>query len=308
VRRVLVSGVTGHVGRVLSSHLAAAGFEVHGLSRQESREIRMPLGSVRLHRIDGRTNTLIEVLDRVRPQIVFHLAAAVHGHHESSSVASLVEANVLYGAQLLESMRVNGCRQIIFAGSYLQHGDSAAYRALNFYAATKQAFESLLEYYAEAFDFSAVRLTLCNVYSEREVRSSLMTDIATAWRDQTTLVVRNPEVRVDLVHAEDVARSFLRMAALMQEDAVPCGGLKRYSVTSGRDFSPAELVRLFEHIGRRKVAVEMLESSQPSRRARPWRGETVPGWQPLVSIEEGIARILGQTYPQTAVDRVSRRE
>ena len=297
MRRVLVSGVTGHLGRVLARQLAGSGVEVHGLTRGEEAAPE-PAVPLHLHRIDGRTETLVNLLQEIRPHTVFHLAAAVRGTHEAASVVPLVEANVLHGAQLLESMRVCGCGQIVVAGSYLQHAETIAYRALNLYAATKQAFEALLEYYAEAFDISAVRLTVCNVYSEHEVRASLMTDIAQAFRQRSTLVVRDPEVRVDLVHVDDVARSFVQAASLMEGTTVPRGSLSKFSVTSGRDFSPAEIVRFFEDIGSRKLAVRYLEGSGQTRRAKPWRGETVPGWEPRVSIEEGITRIVKQVTDQ----------
>jgi nucleoside-diphosphate-sugar epimerase len=292
VRRVLVSGISGHIGRVLGAQLAADGFEVHGLSRQAAPQPPLAAGSIHVHRVDGQTSTLVEVMREVKPQAVIHLAGLVLKEHDASTLAPLVEANILFGGQLLEAMRTCGCTRIVTAGTYLQHADSDAYRALNLYAATKQAFESLLEYYAHASEFSALRLTVCNVYSEHEIRPSLMTDIAAAWKNQTPLVVRDRDARVDLVHADDVARCFSRAVSMLEERAVPAGRLSRYSVTSGRDYSPEELVRIFEEVGERKIAVRFLQPSG-ARRPRPWRGETVPGWVPRISMHEGVARITG---------------
>ena len=292
MRRVLVSGISSHVGRALGAQLVADGFDVHGLSRQGSPRPPLAAGPIHVHRVDGQTSTLMDVVRQVDPQVVIHLAGLVVKEHDGGTLGPLIEANVLFGAQLLEAMRACGCRQIVTAGTYLQHADSDAYRALNMYAATKQAFETLLEYYAQAFDFTALRLTLCNVYSEHEIRPSLMTDLAAAWKNQTSFVVRNRDVRLDLVHVDDVARSFVRAASMMDAGALPTGRLSRYSVTSGRDYSPEELVRTFEEVGGRKLSVRFEPISGAIRRPRPWRGEIIPDWAPRISMSQGVARII----------------
>lgn len=293
MRCILVSGISSHIGRVLGAQLVADGFEVHGLSRQGSPQPPLATDSIHLHRIDGQTSTLMDVVREVNPQTVIHLAGLVLKEHDASTLVPLIEANILFGAQLLESMRACGCTRIITAGTCLQHADSDAYRALNLYAATKQAFECLLEYHAQAFEFSALRLTVCNVYSEHEIRPSLMTDIAAASTNQTPLIVRDRDVRVDLVHADDVARCFVRAVSMMEGRELPAGRLSRYSVTSGRDYSPEELIQIFEEVGERKLSVRFLQPPG-ARRPRPWRGETVPGWVPRISIHEGVARIIGK--------------
>ena len=65
--------------------------------------------------------------------------------------------------QLLEGMRVFGCPRMITAGTYLQHYETDAFRAFNLYAATRQAFETVLEFYVDAYEISAVRLTLADI-------------------------------------------------------------------------------------------------------------------------------------------------
>jgi nucleoside-diphosphate-sugar epimerase len=174
----------------------------------------------------------------------------------------------------------------------LQHFDTDGSRAFNFYAATKLAFEDMLAYYAEAFDFSAVRLTLCDIYSESDTRRKLMTDIVAAWADRATLKLRSNEVWVDLIHVEDAARAFLQAAYLLENGSIPPGALFHYSISSERDISATELIALFECLGGRKITVERNHNGGSSRTMRPWRGITLPGWEPRVTIEDGIVRIL----------------
>jgi nucleoside-diphosphate-sugar epimerase len=294
MQRAVVSGITGHLGKELARQLVVAGVEVSGLTRQEAVVDQSLDESVRFHRIDGQMETLIGIFNEVRPDAAFHLAGLYRREHQSADIDGLVETNILFGTQMLEATRLAGCPCFVTAGSYFQHFDTTKYRALNLYAATKQAFEDVLAYYVDAFDISAVRLTLCDIYSEHDTRRKLITDIANAWSDSVPLNFRDEEVWIDPVHVEDAAAAFVQAAGLVESDAVPRRTLARYSVSCGRNVTSAELVALFERLGGRKLTVTRGKGWHLSRRMKPWRGDRVPGWEPRVTLEHGIARILAK--------------
>lgn len=284
--RALISGITGHVGQELACQLLAAGVEVHGITRG----VAQP--DVHLHQVDGRTESLIALFEAIRPDIVFHLAALARREHKTTDVEPFINANLLLGAQLLEASKAVGCRRFVSAGSYLQHGDSGEFRPFNLYAATKNAFEDVLTFYAEAFGFAAVVLTLCNVYGERDPRPTLITDIASALVRGTPLHLHAEESWVDLVHVEDVAAAFVRAMLLFERNELESGTFTRFSVSSGKAMTSTELVKVFERVGHRSVTVKRGEQSHPPRRGRPWRGNPVPGWEQRVTLDDGVARIL----------------
>jgi len=292
MRRAIVSGVTGHLGTELSSQLIASGIEVHGLTRQQISTAARRTKNRWFHTIDGRTETLVALFERLRPDIVFHLAALARRDHLSKDVTPFVNANILFGTQLLEAARCADCLRFVTTGSLLQHSEDGSYRAFNLYAATKQAFEDLLLYYADAFNFAAIALTLPNIYSELDPRPTLLTEMATACIGGTPLVLHNREAWVDLVHVEDVARALIRAMRLCERDDIQIGSVSHYSINSGRHMTATELMEIFVRISRRKLAVERGTPSKPSRRVKPWRGKSLPGWTPRVKLEDGIARLL----------------
>jgi len=291
--RAIVSGVTGRLGTQLSSQLIASGVEVHGLTRQDISTTAGSINKYWLHKIDGRTETLIELFERVRPDVVFHLAALARREHLSKDVTPFVGTNILFGTQLLEAARCTDCARFVTTGSYLQHSEDGSYHAYNLYAATKQAFEDLLAYYAEAFCFAAMALALPNIYSEFDPRPTLLTEMAAACMDGVPLVLHDREAWVDLVHVEDAASALIQAMRICQVgDVQKNRGLSRYSISSGSYMTATELMEILERIGRRKLTLERGSPSMPSRRVRPWRGTSLPGWSPRVKIEDGIARLF----------------
>lgn len=289
--RALISGITGHLGKEVARQLMERRVEVYGLTRAPVDE--QQVGKLaHLLQIDGSTGTLLAAFEQARPDAVIHLAGLSRREHFATDIEPFVEANILVGAQLLEGMRVTGCRHMITAGTYLQHYETDSNRAFNLYAATRQAFEEVLAFYVDAYDIAAVRLTLADIYSEHDTRPKLMTDIGRAWAGSSPLNLRDPEAFVDLIHVEDAAAAFLQAASLLQNGDLPARVLSRYSVSSGNSITARELVHEFERIAGRSLQITRDSAPPPSRRIKPRRGEPVPGWKPRITLEDGIKRIL----------------
>lgn len=296
LHRIVVTGVTGHVGRELTARLAASGARVFGLTRQELSIVQPFPWPVVLYRLDDSTESLAKLFHQIHPDTVIHLAALARRNHLTTDVTPFVKANILFGTQLLEATRLSGCRRFITAESILQYSDSGDYRPYNLYAATKQAFADLLQYYTDAFDISSIALVLPTIYSEYETLPKLMTDIGSSVLNDTVLNLHAEDVQIDFVHVDDVARALVRAVAILEnppKDAIE-GSLTRYCVSSGADISPPELVALFEQIAEKKITVQRHPPQAPSRRVRPWRGPILPGWTPQIDIETGIKRMLSR--------------
>jgi len=303
MHRALVSGITGHLGHEVAHQLSQQGITVYGLTRQFVANDDALGASATLLHIDGSTSTVLKAFEQANPDIVIHLAGLSRREHRSCDIEPFVEANILLGTQLLEGMRISECRRFITAGTYLQHYDTDAARAFNLYAATRLAFEAVLEFYVDTYEMSAVRLTLADIYSEHDTRPKLMTDIAKSWHDSVPLNLRDPDAFVDLIHLEDAATAFLQAASLLDNGRIPDRTLSRYSVSSGEDITAQELVHRFERHAGRNLHITGDSAPPPSRRIKPRRGEPVPGWKPRITLEDGIRRIVASRPARLAIER-----
>lgn len=286
----VVTGATGFLGAVLVRRLVETGWEVAAIVRPSSNRRRLDGVQGRLRFIvdDGTDRALEAGLTRHRPEIVFHLAAKGGYDHAAADVPALLDANVVFGTRVMEAMCAAGCRRLICAGSFWQHYGNAEYSPVSLYAASKQAFEAVVQYYVEARGLAGAVLTLFDLYGPDDPRPKVFNQVLGAAKAGRALDLSPGDQLVDLVHVDDAARAFLCAAAWLDENRVP--GLARWSVGSGEHRTLREVVECFAAM--HSLQVELRWGARPHRpreMMRPWdQGTRVPGWWPEIGLNEGL--------------------
>ena len=292
-RTALLTGGTGFIGSHLAKRLVRDGWQVHLVTTSHSSrdQLQEIADRVTFHEHDGSTASMFAIVASARPDIVFHLASLFLSEHTAEQVEALITSNVLFGTQLVEAMTANDVRLLINTGTSWEHYCNSAYSPVNLYAASKQAFESILQYYVEAKGLQAVTLKLFDTYGADDPRPKLFTLLRRIADASSTLGMSPGEQLIDLVHVDDVVEAFQLAAARLLANDVK--GHERYAVSSGSPIRLRDLVKLYGHITGRVLPIEWGGRPYRSREVMvPWNsGVSVPGWQPKVGLEEGILRI-----------------
>lgn len=291
--KVLITGATGFIGFHLASKLVNEGCDVHVVVRRSSETgpLRSLHGTCAFHEHDGSTEGLHKILLEAGPRTIFHLAALAFSRHNPSDIEPLIRSNILFGTQLLDGAVRAGVRNFINTGTYWQHYGGADYNPTCLYAATKQAFEDILLYYTGMFPLASLTLKIFDTYGPSDRRNKLFALLRRAHLTGEKLVMSPGEQRIDLVYIDDVVRAFMRAADLLCEDRGVAG--RSFSVRTGRTRSVREVVSLYEGIVGDKLSIQWGgRPYEPRQIMVPSEGETLPGWSPLIDLEEGIRLTL----------------
>lgn len=294
-RKALLTGATGFIGSHVARRLVESGWSVHVILRVDAdvSPITGILDRLTIHRHDGSTEGLEEIVRQAAPDMVFHLASLFLAQHRPEDVEPLVRSNVLFGAQLLEAMVKHGVHRLVNTGTSWQHYESRDYSPVNLYAATKQAFEDILRYYTEAASLRGISLKLFDSYGPGDTRPKLFTLLRRVAEQKEQLAMSPGEQLIDLVYIDDIVDCFILAAERLMTGAVTCH--ESYAVSSGAPVRLRELVEVYGRVLGKPLPIEW--GGRPYRPREvmvPWNtGESLPGWRPKVGLEEGIARMEG---------------
>lgn len=289
MKRVLVTGASGFIGRHSLAPLAAKGYEVHAVS-EKGRDTDATAVWHRADLLDQGDRR--ELLARVHPSHLLHFAwYAVPGKYWTAPEnLDWVAASLA----LLRGFVEEGGQRALFAGSCAEydwsHGlCSEANTPLvpaTLYGASKHALQTLLRVFAGQAGLSAAWGRIFSLYGPHESPSRLAASVIIALlRNEPAQCSEGSQIR-DYLHVADVASAFVALLDSAVEGAVNIG--------SGRGIAIRELVG---RIGRQTGRAELirhgalpLAAGEPSRLvADVARLRDEVGWSPHYDLDAGLA-------------------
>lgn len=292
-RRALVTGVTGFIGGELAKRLLADGWHVDGIVRSQSDTQDLAnVAGLTLHVIQD-SQDLTPLLAATSPDVVFHLASLYLAEHRPDQIGMLVQSNLLFTALLAEAMAATGTRNLINTGTAWQNFETNNYRPVNLYAATKQAAEDLLLYYADARNLSVITLRLFDTYGHTDKRRKLIQILIDAARNGESLEMSPGDQIVDMTHVDDVVAGFI--LAAQQLLGTRFGKPKAYYL-SGERHSVKALARLVSDVLNHPIEIRFGGRAYRAREVMgpivPSSDATLPGWTRKQSLQSYLAAFV----------------
>jgi UDP-glucose 4-epimerase len=306
-RAVLVTGGAGFIGSHLVERLAAAGARVRVLD-DFSTGHESNLAGVR-GRVEVRRASILDdaaLREAVAGcAVVFHEAAMVSAPLSVEKPLECIRVNVEGTARVLEAARGAGVRRVVFAASAAAYGspsperlpcrEDAAPEAWSPYAMSKIAGEQLLSSYSRCFGLSTVSLRYFNIFGERQDPRSAYAAAISAFAAaleggrRPTIFGDGRQTR-DFTHVANVVDANLLAGA----SAAPLLGEVINIGTGARVTLLEVLATLAGAMGVKADPVfaparagDVRDSVADISRAR-----RVLGYEPRVSLAEGLARLV----------------
>ncbi len=291
--RALVTGGAGFIGSHVADALLARGDEVHVVdSLATGSRANVPAGA-ELHEVDLRDAALGELTARVRPEVVFHLAAQADVGTSVERPDFDADVNVVGTVRLLEATRKVGASVVFTSTGGAMYGECEtpadeqhSREPLSPYGTSKLAGEEYLRTWNRLHGMSNVICRLANVYGPRQLPSlegGVVAIFLNRLRsgEQTAIYGDGLQTR-DFVYVGDVASGLLAAA----------GGGGVYNIGTGVRTSVLDLHRLCAAA----AGVDREPELGPPRAGDlrdsvldPGRAERELGWSPAHSLAQGLA-------------------
>ena len=290
--RYAVTGAAGFIGSHLAEALTSAGHEVVGFDSFTD-YYDPALKEENASGLDVRRVDLADdELDFAGLDGVFHLAGQPGVRSFGDVFPLYLRRNVLAAQRVFEAASRDGVR-VVFTSSSSVYGAAERYptpedttpRPLSPYGITKLACEHLAGAYAREFGLDCVTLRYFNAFGPRQRPDMAFTRIVFALAAGT---------RFDLFGDGEQSRGWTYVADVVEATiAAMERGKGLYNVGGAIETSMNETIALLEKISGRTLDVSRepaVPGDQRRTRADTTRIRSELGWEPRISLEEGLRR------------------
>jgi NAD dependent epimerase/dehydratase len=304
---VLVTGAGGFIGSHLVERLLQSGRRVRALVRYNGRGSWGHLDALQPSPPENLEIRLGDVTDAgfVRDlvsgcDLVLHLAALIGIPYSYHAPASYLAVNLGGTLNVLEACRQVRVRRVVVTSTSEVYGtarytpidEAHPLQAQSPYAASKIAADKLAESYYCSFDLPVVTLRPFNTFGPRQsARAVIPTVLTQALAGAQEVRLGNLDPKRDFTYVDDTVSAFLLAAEApgLEGQVIHFG--------QGKAVSVGELARLcLQMAGSDAVLTSVPERQRPEKSevglllCNAARARALLGWQPRVTLEEGLRR------------------
>lgn len=304
---IFVTGAGGFVGSHVVEHLLGEGRKVRALVHYNGAGRRGFLDELNAKALGGLDIAFGDVRDPHQMarmvqgcDAVLHLAALIAIPYSYNAPASYVETNVQGTLNILEACRRQGVKRLVVTSTSEVYGtaqqvpmtETHPLQAQSPYAASKIGADQLALSYYRAHGLPVVVLRPFNTYGPRQsARAVLPTILSQILSGQKTIALGNLSPRRDLTFVTDTAQAFV---AAMERKGID-GETIHFG--QGAAVSVQELADMCCRILKKRCRiitadprVRPVKSEVDLLLCDPSKARERLGWEPRVSLEEGVRR------------------
>ena len=299
--RVLVTGAGGFVGRHIVRALSRCQADVTALVGPPGSHLAFPQEAVEWAEIDICDGEALRRLMR-GCDVVVHAAGPPSVAQSFAHPALHARDHVQGTASVLEAAHALPVQRIVYVSSADVYGRSRdmfatedqPLEARSPYAACKIAAEHMIEAFSFAYRCDAVVLRPFSLYGEGASQYSVLSHIVRMAEFEERVLLADLRPIRDYVFVDDFADAVVRAC-----QAEPAPGVRTFNVGTMRGTSVSELAELV--LATMERVLPVMSTGQPPRPgesdiprliADNSRARATLGWRPLVTLEEGLRRLV----------------
>jgi nucleoside-diphosphate-sugar epimerase len=293
-KMAVVTGGAGFIGSHLSAALLAEGYAVAVVDNLSGgKRENVPKGAVFFKQDINDTVALARAMTGA--EFVFHLAALPRVQYSIEHPLETNKVNVEGTLSVLQAAKEAGVTRVVYSASSSAYGDQATMPLTENMQANPQSPYGLQKYigelycrlWSDVYNLQTVSLRYFNVYGSGASAEGAYALVIAKFLQQRALgqpmtITGDGKQTRDFTHVRDVVRANILAAHSLQ-----VGKGEVINIGAGQNASVARVAELIggpvEHIAPRLEPHDTLADNT--------RAKELLGWEPRVSLEDGIAEL-----------------
>lgn len=310
--RIFITGISGFIGQELSKKFVDFGHEVYGLYETKESFLKNPEVKEENKAIGNLVDfeEITAIIDRVKPDIVIHLAAKTEVAFSFDNYIQVSEVNYVGTVNLAEANRkLNpNLKAFIMASTMETYGhqnkedgaftEETEQKPMAPYAVAKLACEKYLEYMRYAYNFPYIILRQTNAYGRHDNDFFVVEQIITQMLyNSEKIQLGEPDAYRNFLYIDDLVNLY---ETLISKTDIATG----QTFVTGPDnaLTIRELVDIIADKLNWKGEVEWhVKPKRPGEifylNSNPSKAKELLDWEPKVSLHDGLDKTIAKWRP-----------
>ncbi len=258
-KNILITGASGFVGSHVLDDCIKNNFNVYAIFRHSKKNVSFakkykkqifPIFYNNIYEIKNKlTNCKIDY--------VIHCATHYIKKHDHNDIENIIKSNVLFSTILLDAVVNIKIKKFINLGTVWQHFNDTKNLAFNLYAATKQSFECIFNYYKNQYTkIKFYNILLTDTFGANDKRKKLVPALLKKFKNKNQNKINIPKnLSMNLVNINEVTKC---LNILLKNNSKS----NNYVIKSKQDVKIFDLINFLNDNLEKKIKVNWLKNTK----------------------------------------------
>jgi|TARA_B100001059_G_C17826889_1_gene581965 nucleoside-diphosphate-sugar epimerase len=288
-KTLLLTGSTGFIGYKFLLYALSKNYSVIDILRSKNKKNKKikklkTLYPKKYKNIFFSNNKELSIkLKDTNADYFINFATLYSNHHLHNQIESFINSNILFPTIIYDIIS-NKTKKIINFGSMMQHAHSEKLVSKNFYAATKNAFEMIGNYYSNInAKTKFYNIKFYESVGDNDNRKKLLPTIINNYKKNTITKIISKQLSLNIIHTDDIINSVM----ILLNNNIKSGS---YCIKNRYNIKVNNLIKSLNKNLNKKIKVKYLNKSTISNYQNNLK--ILPKWKPIKNLEKKILRIF----------------
>ena len=258
-KTILLTGTSGFIGSNFLKFALGKKYKIIDVLRNKNKKNKKLIHLKKIYKNNYKTIFFknykqLKKIKKIKVDYFINFATLYKNNHKHSDIVNFIDSNILF-PNLLYDLVFLKAKKIINFGTMMQHSAGKSYTSKNLYAATKNAFEMISNFYSQKKNnCKFYNLKFYESFGSNDRRNKLIPTLIKNYYKNKTTKVLSKKLELNIIHINDIFNAIF----LLLNKNLKSGN---YCLINNKNINIKKLVSSINNKVKRKIKVKFLNKS-----------------------------------------------